>query len=300
MSINSKIEWTDATWNPTRGCTRVSPGCQHCYAETWAERFRGVKGHPYERGFDLCLAPQLLLEPFKWGTGKMVFVNSMSDLFHEDISDDYIVQVAHIMQATNWHTYQVLTKRAERMAGLLKTKLRFAATLPYVWWGVSVENKKHGLPRLVALRDAPAIVRFLSCEPLLEDLGELDLCGIHWLIAGGESGPGARPMNPSWVRKLRTQCLKQKVPFFFKQWGGVRKHITGRELDGRTWDDFPARGNIHIPDLRQRRALIQKFEPEADRFRQRKAQNTESPMHSDVQRDLDIGRLMTGAKLTGH
>ena len=259
MSANSKIEWTDATWNPTRGCTKISPGCQHCYAETWAERFRGVKGHPYEFGFDLRLVPHLLLEPFRWATAKMVFVNSMSDLFHDDIPDEYIVEVGRVMEVANWHTYQVLTKRADRMSDLLRSKLSFAARLPHVWWGVSVENRKHGLPRIDALRKAPAVVRFLSCEPLLEDLGAIDLSEIHWVIAGGESGPGARPMDISWVRSLRDQCMEQRVAFFFKQWGGVRKSETGRELEGRTWDDFPRRADVAVADLHSRRKLIAAF-----------------------------------------
>src|ERR1043165_8479711 len=167
MSDNSKIEWTDATWNPVRGCTKVSPGCTHCYAETFAERFRGVPNHPFEFGFDLRLVPEKLGEPLRWGTSRMIFVNSMSDLFHEKVPDDYIVSVARVMTAANWHTYQVLTKRAERLQKLLKGKLRFAAEQPHIWWGVSVENQKHGLPRIDLLRNSPAQVRFLSIEPLL-------------------------------------------------------------------------------------------------------------------------------------
>ncbi len=179
MSDHSKIEWTDATWNPVRGCTKVSPGCTHCYAETFAERFRGVKGHPYEFGFDLRLVPEKLTEPFRWKTPKMIFVNSMSDLFHKDVPDNYIRKVARVMQLANWHTYQVLTKRSERMCDLLKTKIRFAADESHIWWGVSVENRKHGLPRIDHLRVAPAKVRFLSIEPLLEDVGKINLTGIN-------------------------------------------------------------------------------------------------------------------------
>src|ERR1051325_1755496 len=231
MSDKSKIEWTDATWNPVRGCTKVSPGCAHCYAETFAERFRGVPGHPFEFGFDLRTVPEKLGEPLRWGTPRMIFVNSMSDLFHKDVSDDYIISVARVMAAANWHTYQVLTKRAERLQGLLKGKLRFAAEQQHIWWGVSVENRRHGLPRGDLLRDAPAEVRFLSIEPLLEDLGKIDLKGISWVIVGGESGPGARPMSGDWVRSIRAQCHQAGVKFFFKQWGGVRKAETGRELD---------------------------------------------------------------------
>ena len=177
MSEHSEIEWTDATWNPVRGCTKISPGCDHCYAETFAERFRGVPGHPYEQGFDLRLVPEKLAEPLRWTTPKMIFVNSMSDLFHKDVPDDYIERVCRVMERANWHTYQVLTKRSARMRELLQTRLRFAADLPHIWWGVSVEDRTHGLPRIEHLRQAPAAVRFLSVEPLLEDLGELNLDG---------------------------------------------------------------------------------------------------------------------------
>lgn len=239
MADHSKIEWTDATWNPVRGCTKISPGCKHCYAETFAERFRGVAGHPYEQGFDPRLVPEKLIEPFKWTTPRMVFVNSMSDLFHTYVPDEYIERVAKVMVTANWHTYQVLTKRAERLQELLSTRLRFAAQAKHIWWGVSVENKKHGLPRIDHLRRAPAQIRFLSIEPLLEDVGLLDLSGIHWVIVGGESGPGARPMKRDWVVNILRQCREQEVRFFFKQWGGVHKGKTGRLLDGRTYDEFP-------------------------------------------------------------
>ncbi len=239
MSETSTIEWTDATWNPVRGCTKVSPGCTHCYAETFAERFRGVPGHPYERGFDLRLVPDKLEEPLRWRKPMMIFVNSMSDLFHKGVPDDYILAVAEVMRKADWHTFQVLTKRSERLRDLLRGKLRPYGDLKHIWWGVSVENKKHGLPRVEHLRQSAAAVRFLSIEPLLEDLGDLDLAGIHWVIAGGESGPGARPMSAEWVRSIRDQCVDREVPFFFKQWGGVRKKATGRILDGRTWDQMP-------------------------------------------------------------
>lgn len=239
MAERSKIEWTDATWNPVRGCTKISPGCTHCYAETFAERFRGVKGHPYEQGFDLRLVPEKLMEPLRWRTPKRVFVNSMSDLFHEGVPDSYIESVADVMVQAHWHTYQLLTKRSARMRDLLKTKLRFAAARPHIWWGTSVEDKKYGVPRIEQLRSAPAGIRFLSIEPLLEDLGTLNLSGIHWIIVGGESGPGARPMKREWVISVRRQCRQQNVPFFFKQWGGVRKFKAGRLLDGRTYDEMP-------------------------------------------------------------
>lgn len=252
MSDHSTIEWTDATWNPVRGCTKISPGCTHCYAATFAERFRGVPGHPYEQGFDLKLIPEKLRDPLLWPARKRVFVNSMSDLFHADVPDDYVLRVARVMQAANWHTYQVLTKRSERMAETLRGPLRFAAELPHVWWGVSVENRRHGLPRIDHLRGVPAAVRFLSVEPLLEDLGDIDLTGIHWVIVGGESGHGARPMAADWVRSLRDQCEAAGVSFFFKQWGGRNKKATGRTLDDRTHDDQPATSDADMPPRRVR------------------------------------------------
>jgi protein gp37 len=260
MSANSTIEWTDATWNPVRGCTKISPGCARCYAATFAERFRGVPGHPYEQGFDLRLVPEKLAEPLKWASPKTIFVNSMSDLFLEEVPDAYVAQVCRVMQMADWHTYQVLTKRAERMRDLLSTKLAFAAELPHIWWGVSVENKKHGLPRVDLLRQAPANVRFLSVEPLLEDLGELDLDGINWVIVGGESGPGARPMNREWVVSIREQCRAAKVPFFFKQWGGVRKAEAGRLLEGRTYDAMPHRAEPSAACYRVRLQMVEQVE----------------------------------------
>lgn len=256
MSDNSKIEWTDATWNPVRGCTKISPGCTNCYAETLAERFRGVPGHPFEFGFDLRLVPEKLGDPIRWSKPKKIFVNSMSDLFHEGVSDEYIDKICRVMLAANWHTYQILTKRADRMAALLRGRLQRAAEAPHIWWGVSVENRKHGLPRVEALRGAKPNVAFLSVEPLLEDLGELDLCGIHWVIVGGESGPGARPMAEGWVRSIRSQCWAYRVPFFFKQWGGVRKSKTGRSLDGKTYDEFPALSRNLVAHLEQRTKLL--------------------------------------------
>ncbi len=239
MSANSKIEWTDATWNPVRGCTKVSPGCVHCYAETFAERFRGVPGHPYEYGFDLRLVPEKLVEPIHWSKQRMVFVNSMSDLFHKAVPDSYIAAVVEVMATADWHIYQVLTKRSERLRDLLQGKLKFAAELPHIWWGVSVENKRHGIPRIDHLRDASPRTAFLSIEPLLEDLGNVDVHEMDWVIVGGESGAGARPMQKAWVTNIRRRCRNAKVPFFFKQWGGVRKSAYGRELDGRTYDEFP-------------------------------------------------------------
>jgi protein gp37 len=248
MSEHSHIEWTDATWNPVRGCTKISPGCKHCYAETFAERFRGVKGHPYEQGFDLRLVPEKLTEPFLWRSPKLVFVNSMSDLFQDGVPDDYIEAVCRVMVKANWHTFQVLTKRSARLRDLLSGRLRFAARQDHIWWGVSVEDRKYGLPRIVDLQRTPASIRFLSIEPLLEDLGAFNLSGISWAIVGGESGPGARPMREEWVVSIRDHCREWRVPFFFKQWGGVRKKKNGRLLDGRTYDEYPQRVVSAIPE----------------------------------------------------
>jgi protein gp37 len=260
MSEHSEIEWTDATWNPVRGCTKITPGCDHCYAETFAERFRGVKGHPYEQGFDLRLVPEKLAEPLRWKKPKMIFVNSMSDLFEKGVPDDYVEAVCRVMELASWHTYQVLTKRSSRMRDMLATRLRFAAKLPHIWWGVSVEDRAHGLIRVRHLQQAPAAVRFLSVEPLLEDLGQVNLEGIHWMIVGGESGAGARPMEKGWVLSLRDQCERARVPFFFKQWGGVRKSKAGRELDGRTYDGLPGRVQLPVLENSRRLAAIAEIE----------------------------------------
>jgi protein gp37 len=259
MAEHSKIEWTDSTWNPVRGCTKISPGCKHCYAEAFAERFRGVKGHPYEQGFDLRLVPEKLVEPLLWPTPRMVFVNSMSDLFQDGVSDEYVEAVARVMQTADWHTYQVLTKRSDRMRKLLNGGLSFAARLGHIWWGVSVEDKRYGIPRMEDLRSALAATRFLSVEPLLEDLGQLNLSGIHWVIVGGESGPGARTIEHDWVKSLRFQCRKASIPFFFKQWGGVRKKETGRKLDGRTYDELPAISERPQPPREKRIELVKEI-----------------------------------------
>jgi protein gp37 len=234
MAKHSSIEWTDATWNPVRGCTKISPGCKHCYAERFAERFRGVKGHPFEQGFDLRLVPAKLEEPFRWKKPQRIFVNSMSDLFHEEIPFEYIQQVFGVMNRANWHQYQILTKRAERIEEL-SPKLQWS---PHIWMGVSVENNDY-LWRIDHLRRTQAHVKFLSIEPLLGPLGKIDLRGIDWVIVGGESGPGARTMETEWVKDIRDQCLKTGVAFFFKQWGGVQKKKAGRMLEGRTWDEMP-------------------------------------------------------------
>ncbi len=247
MSEHSKIEWTDATWNPLRGCTKISPGCKHCYAETFAERFRGVGGHPYQQGFDLRLVPEKLSEPFTWSSARTVFVNSMSDLFQPGVPDGYIEDVVKVMVEANWHTYQVLTKRSDRLLKLLSSKLGFAAKERHIWWGVSVEDKRYGLPRVEHLRSAPAAVKFLSIEPLLEDIGKFNISGIDWAIVGGESGHGARPMQQSWVETILDVCRREEVAFFFKQWGGVHKSRTGRSLHGRTYDEMPELIAAEIP-----------------------------------------------------
>lgn len=233
VSDHSRIEWTDATWNPVTGCTKVSPGCKHCYAERFAERFRGTPGHPFEQGFDLRLWPDRVDQPRKWRTPRRIFVNSMSDLFHPQVPLEFIQTCFASMEAAPWHQYQVLTKRPERALGL-------SSKLPWpeqIWMGTSVESQPF-VSRVDKLRNIPAKVRFLSCEPLLGPL-DLDLEGIHWVIVGGESGPGARPLDPEWVRSIRDQCTAAHVAFFFKQWGGVVKSRTGRELDGRTYDAMP-------------------------------------------------------------
>ena len=316
MSDGSKIEWTSATWNPVTGCTKVSPGCDHCYAETFAERWRGVAGHHFENGFDVTLRPERLEQPLRWKRPRRIFVNSMSDLFHEAVPDDYIVRVFDVMQNARRHAFQVLTKRHARMRAFVTRYLSgefatqpletspLAATIerppPNIWLGVSVEDQKWADIRIPALLATPAAMRFLSCEPLLGPVdlrsipyrgdvqyyvdslnrryrtsreyewgtdcsfGLASLGSIGWVIAGGESGPGARPMVPAWVRSLRDQCQQARVPFFFKQWGShrwvahsvydaatqcwvdrgiepqrVSKKLAGRELDGRTWDELP-------------------------------------------------------------
>ena len=234
MSTNSPIEWTDATWNPVTGCDKISPGCKHCYAERMAKRLKAAGNPNYKNGFELTLQPQMLTRPLEWKKPKNIFVNSMSDLFHEDVPLDYIQQVFDVMNRANWHQYQALTKRAERLHEL-SPGLNWA---PHIWMGVSVENAEY-LDRVDHLRQTGAHVKFLSLEPLLGPLHKMDLRGIDWAIVGGESGPGARPVDPSWVTDIRDQCLHAGVAFFFKQWGGVNKKKTGRILDGRTWDQKP-------------------------------------------------------------
>jgi protein gp37 len=291
MSDNTSIEWTDTTWNPVTGCTEVTPGCDNCYAKTFAERWRGIPGHPFERGFDVVLRPERVAQPLTWRKPRKVFVNSMSDLFHDQVPDEFIAQVFSVMARTPEHTYQLLTKRHGRMRSLLnRPSFRDAVAawgagwpLRNLWIGVSVEDQQRANLRIPALIDTPAWIRWLSCEPLL---GPVDLArtdkdtlvdgGIDWVVVGGESGPGARPMHPDWARNLRDQCRFATVPFFFKQWGewapapsnygpdvpararpSTRlvftgptdvdgqillrrgKKAAGRELDGRTWDEYP-------------------------------------------------------------
>jgi protein gp37 len=234
----TKIEWTDESWNPVTGCVKISPGCKNCYAERFAERFRGTPRHPFVTGFDPTLRPERLDHPARWRSPRMVFVNSMSDLFGEFVPDEYVQRVFDVMRGTPEHTYQVLTKRADRMRDWCR-RAPWLAAATNIWLGVSVEDEEYGVPRIAELRCTPAAVRFLSIEPLLAPLPSLDVSGIDWVIVGGESGPGARPMDARWVREIRDRCRRAGVPFFFKQWGGTRKAQTGRVLDGRTWDEFP-------------------------------------------------------------
>ncbi len=241
----SKIEWTERTWNPVVGCSKVSPGCTHCYAETMARRLKAMGTPSYENGFAPSIRPERLGEPGRRRKPTFYFVNSMSDLFHEDVPFDFIDEVCNAMRGSPQHTFQVLTKRSWRMAEYFTTR----HVPDNMWLGVSVEDTRHGLPRLEALRTLAAPVRFLSIEPLLEDLGPMDLRGIHWVIVGGESGPKARPMAPAWVEDIRSQCERESVPFFFKQWGGWgadgkrrAKKRNGRMLGGRTWDQMPVPG----------------------------------------------------------
>jgi len=247
MSSQSAIEWTDSTWNPVTGCTEVSPGCDNCYARTFAERWRGIPGHHYEQGFDLRLWSDRLEHPLKWKKPRRIFVNSMSDLFHRDVPDEFIVKVFEVMVKANWHTYQILTKRPARLSRLvpkisqvLTGDLGSEIIWPTnIWLGVSVETSAY-LWRLNYLKKVPAAVRFISAEPLLGPLENLDLIGIHWVIAGGESGFNARECKPEWIRSLRDICNLRDVAFFFKQWGGRTPKAGGRMLDSRTWDEYPS------------------------------------------------------------
>lgn len=257
----SSIEWTDMTWGITRGCDEITPGCDNCYAKRFAERWRGTEGHAYEQGFDLRLVPHLLSAPLKIAASQKIFVNSMSDLFHKDIPIEFIQDVGQVMQQAQWHVFQVLTKRSSRMRNLLNGSIRDAAIAPNIWWGVSVEDRKHGLPRIRHLQDAThAQIRWLSIEPLLEDLGDIDLQGIHGVVVGGDSGPGARPMEKTWVESIQRQCEEQQVPFFFKQWGGVLKKKTGRKLNGRTYNAQPQHSQQPVLPRSQRLHRIEQAE----------------------------------------
>jgi protein gp37 len=238
MADGSAIEWTDATWNPVTGCTKISAGCDNCYAERFSERFRGVKGHPFESGFDLTLRPARLEQPLHWRQPRKVFVNSMSDLFHKDVPAEFIARVFDTMEKADWHQYQVLTKRSSLMMKFLKKRYGSAPGPAHMWFGVSLEDGTQK-SRVRHLQQAPAGVRFLSIEPLIGDVGELDLAGIDWVIVGGESGPRARSIERAWVRSIRDQCKAAGVAFFFKQWGGIRPKTGGRKLDGREWSQFP-------------------------------------------------------------
>ncbi len=230
----SSIEWTESTWNPVTGCTKISPGCKHCYAERMAKRLQAMGQPNYREGFQVSLHEPTLELPLGWKKPQVIFVNSMSDLFHKDVPEGFILEVFDVMRRAHWHTFQVLTKRAERLEEL-NPKIAWPDN---VWMGVSVENQDYTF-RIDHLRKTGAKVKFLSLEPLLGPLPKLNLKGIHWAIVGGESGPGARPLDPAWVVDIRNQCLRAKVPFFFKQWGGVQKKKAGRILEGRTWDEMP-------------------------------------------------------------
>lgn len=246
MAQKSAIEWTESTWNPVTGCTKLSAGCDHCYAERFAERFRGVPGHPYETGFDLTLRPERVEQPKSWRRPRLIFVNSMSDLFHEDVPWDYVGRVFETMETADWHVYQVLTKRSSRMRNFVNRRYTAGPVPPHIWLGTSIENAS-SKGRLRHLRQTNASIRFLSLEPLLGPLGTLDLSNIHWVIAGGESGPGARPVHEDWLRAIRDECRTQRVAFFFKQWGGRTPKAGGNDLDGRQWLEYPP--NAHIERL---------------------------------------------------
>lgn len=235
MASSSAIEWTEATWNPLTGCTKISPGCKHCYAERIALRLQALGQPNYRHGFHLTLHEHVLEVPLRWKKPRIIFVNSMSDLFHQEVPDTFIQRVFEVIHQADWHCFQILTKRAERLAALNSHLL----WRPHIWMGVSIENQEYTF-RINYLRQTGAHVKFLSLEPLLGPLPNLDLHGIDWVIVGGESGPGTRPMEPAWVVNIRDQCQQANVPFFFKQWGGVHKKRAGRQLEGRTWDERPA------------------------------------------------------------
>ena len=238
MSSDSAIEWTDSTWNPVTGCAKISAGCDYCYAERFAERWRNVKGHAYEQGFDLRLWPSRIDYPKRWRKPRMIFVNSMSDLFHKNIPQEFIDEVFDTMEFADWHIYQVLTKRSSLMRKYLENRYAHRIMPQHIWCGVSVESGAYTV-RIPHLRDTPAQTKFLSIEPLIAPIPQLDLDGIDWVIVGGESGPNARPMKPEWVQQIRDECIKSNVPFFFKQWGGIRPKSGGRMLEGIEYNEMP-------------------------------------------------------------
>ncbi len=238
MGAESAIEWTDATWNPVTGCTKITRGCDHCYAERFAERWRGVPGHPYEQGFDLRQWPSRLDQPARWRKPRMIFVNSMSDLFHKKVERSFVDSVFETMEVVDRHVYQILTKRSSLMRNYLRRRYADGSAPHHIWCGVSVEDSS-ATARIEHLRTAPAAVRFLSIEPLLGPVGNIDLDGISWVIVGGESGPQARPMQPEWVRDIRDLCARAGVPFFFKQWGGQTPKAGGRKLEGMEHNAMP-------------------------------------------------------------
>lgn len=238
MAQRSEIEWTDATWNPVTGCTKVGPGCDNCYAERFAERWRGIEGHPYEQGFDLRLWPSRLDQPARWRKPRMIFVNSMSDLFHKEVPHAYVDKVFDAMEMADWHVYQVLTKRSSLMRNYLGKRYADAPIPAHIWLGVSVEDSAHK-GRIDHLKQVNSVARFISFEPLLGPIGGVDLTGVAWAIVGGESGPRARPMRSEWATELRLACERACVAFFFKQWGGSRPKSGGRILEGEEWNGFP-------------------------------------------------------------
>jgi protein gp37 len=238
MASTTQIEWTDATWNPVTGCSKITRGCDFCYAERFSERFRGVAGHPFENGFDLTLRPERLPQPLNWREPRRIFVNSMSDLFHKGVLRPFIDAVFDTMEAANWHTFQVLTKRSSLMAKYLRGRYCAGLAPPHIWLGVSVEDAKNAV-RVKHLQAAQASIRFVSFEPLLGPVGTIDLTGIDWVIVGGESGSRARTMAEDWAIEIRDQCRAAKVAFFFKQWGGIRPKSGGRLLRGREWNQYP-------------------------------------------------------------
>lgn len=238
LATTTQIEWTDATWNPVTGCTKITRGCDNCYAERFSERFRGVPGHPFENGFDLTLRLDRITQPLSWKQSRRIFVNSMSDLFHKEVPKKFIDAVFETMEAANWHTYQVLTKRSSVMMKYLQARYQDGLAPNHIWLGVSIEDEKNTV-RLKHLKASPASTKFVSFEPLLASVGKIDLTGIDWAIVGGESGPRARPMAEEWAIEIRDQCRRDKVAFFFKQWGGIRPKSGGRLLRGREWNQYP-------------------------------------------------------------